>query len=142
MTTQPAGEHHTGSLNLAGQGNPEQPETVRGQFVAILAKHHPITHDEGDGWNEPNQSTLWCTCSCGNDDAEPLDSWIQTAEGDDDQFTRTYAEHLADHALPAIRQQIAEEIAAAIEGQLVGLLDGFQARSAAAAAAREIGEQA
>lgn len=37
------------------------------------------------------------------------------------------------------RAQVAEEIAAAIEGQLVGLLDGFQARSAAAAAAREIG---
>lgn len=47
-------------------------------------------------------------------------------------------EPISPQALAAARREVAEEIAVAIEGQLVGLLDGFQARSAAAAAAREV----
>jgi hypothetical protein len=45
MTTQPAGEHHTGTLNLAGEGNPNCP----------LAPHHHLmeTCDCGYAYEYP-----------------------------------------------------------------------------------------
>lgn len=84
MTTQPAGEHHTGTLNLTGEGNapasPISDEVVEVGYMAIAAEYNTRT---------------------------------DTVE----RLMRRDARNVLEAAYPTIRQQIAEEIAAAIEQQ-------------------------
>jgi hypothetical protein len=88
MTTQPAGEHHTGTLNLTGEGNepasPISDDTIEQAAKAACEFVYP-----------PKTHRAWIDV----DDYEQ-DCWRATA--------RT----LLEAAHPAIRQQVAEEIAA------------------------------
>jgi len=80
--TQPAGEHHTGSLDLTGEGN--APEHRR----AILAERVIREH-------EPRP--FGCACGAGI--------------GDDIDRRWHLVNAALEAAYPAIRQQVAEEIA-------------------------------
>lgn len=81
MTTQPAGEHHTGTLNLAGQGNP--PQVPARDVVAALL------------WVE-----IW-------DDNTPYSAASPAARSE----CEAAADRILEAAYPAIRQQVAEQIA-------------------------------
>jgi hypothetical protein len=96
MTAQPAGEQHTGSLNLAGEGNEAEdrlPNNIDPQAVEAAAR----AHIENAGWD-----------------------WNDLDQGDLDHDA-TKAVLIADMrialraAYPAIRQQVAEEIAVALD---------------------------
>ena len=107
---QPAGEHHTGTLNLAGQGNPGS---------------SPISEEA-------------LTLAAGGMASSPGIYYVPQVSHDPiyDKLARAALEA----AYPAIRQQVAEQIAAAIEG-CVRDLDQWPGEfyQEAAAKAREIG---
>lgn len=116
------GEHHTGSLDLTGEGNAPEHD-------AETCPHPegPCTHDVVMPGVTGAALTLAAEAFAG----------LPRSTGD-----YAVAQAILEAAVPAIRQQVAEEIAAAIEEALMGLLSGLEARSAAAAVAREIGGKA
>lgn len=92
--TQPAGEQHTGSLNLTGEGNEAQALPVAAiKAAADVLVHHPLDLPQIG----PKGERTWLS-----------DSAIGRADD--------IARDALTAALPAIRQQVAEEIAVALEG--------------------------
>lgn len=95
MTSLPAGEQHTGTLNLTGHGNPQEAaggisdEAVENTAIALFAQSQV---------GEP-YPVRWF------DNYASKDEW------------RAMARAALEAAAPAIRQQAAEEIAAAIEAE-------------------------
>lgn len=116
MTTQPADEHHTGTLNLTGQGNPAQ-SPISDELI----------QDATIGWYEATPGVSW-------DEAGKYERAAMLA--------RTRLILVA--AYPAIRQQVAEQIAAALENFEANDPRGRADISIdrAAAMAREIGGEA
>lgn len=118
MTTQPAGEHHTGTLDLAGEGNaPEhQPVGIRstdvGPFVRCSCgsnptpKHWLDTHWPGDKAEGMRLVEDLVAAA-----RTPIsDEIVQLAERAYETFGAGMQDAL-EAAYPAIRQQVAEQIA-------------------------------
>lgn len=135
MTTQPAGEHHTGTLNLAGQGNPgeHRPVGIRstdvGPFVQCSCGSNPTPQH----WLE----THWLGDKAeGMRLVEDLLAAASTPISDEilalaDRAYEGFGAGMRDAleaAYPAIRQQVAEQIAVAIEHYQHALEEAFEAR--------------
>ncbi|MFC5268438.1 hypothetical protein ACFPJ1_40570 [Kribbella qitaiheensis] len=113
LATQPAGPHHTGTLDLTGEGNaPEQP-----------ALNIPIAAIEAvtNAFYEDGHNILHCSPG-------------------EDMYATARAALTA--ALPALRRQIAEEIAVALEAEARSDYDAADDLRWAANKAREIGGKA
>lgn len=84
MTTQPAGEQHTGNLNLTGQGNPDTPASPISDAIAQTAynAHLEVTLRSWHVWYGHR--------------LDPMRAALEAA-------------------YPAIRQHVAEQIAAALD---------------------------
>lgn len=123
IPAQPAGEHHGGTLDLTGQSNTDDghttvlPPTDIVEAIAEAVFQHRALSNPRD--------PLTVRCDCG-----------QTFRSAG-QRQRHAAQIVLDTIQPAIRQQVAEEIAAKVEEMF-----GEPAGTAAAAYAREIGAQA
>jgi hypothetical protein len=98
VATQPAGEHHTGSLDLTGEGNAPEHDGE-----TCPHPEGPCTHDVVMPGVTGATLTLAAEAFAG----------LPRPAGD-----YTVAQTILEASLPAIRQQVAEEIARGIEAQV------------------------
>lgn len=80
----------------------------------ITQEHLPIWWNAGDGYNEPRES--WLTCSC--DDTEIIHAWMQFyGETADDPYV-SWGLHIAKVTVAATREQVEADILAERAKQL------------------------
>jgi hypothetical protein len=102
-----AGEHHAGTLNLTGQGNRAEADSSITDAMAEAAAKAMHVYDKDDPWDDEG---------C-NDTGEPGFEFPSCKE-----WTTGMARAALEAALPAIRQQVAEELVAEADR----LADEFQ----------------
>lgn len=121
MTNQPAGEHHTGTLNLAGTGNPEPElsalDALWRNLVETEMRYRGYTDEQIEVAGRVPVHVDRCYFDHNNH------AWVCSAPSgtsyhpDADEYGEIVGviERALEAAYPAIRQQVAQEIATAIE---------------------------
>ena len=82
------------------------------RVVRVLAAHRMWVSEEGDGWHEPAESGLWCSCS-----DEELSGWVQTKPNHDDEpdYDAIKVAHVAAALAPVLAEVRAEALREAAE---------------------------